>query len=187
MRKIAFTIIISMLSLQTYAQTQVGDAILPNKLTFDSNELVLNGSGLREKYWFDLYACGLYLQSKNNKASTIVANDASMAIHMEILSSILSKKKLFGAFRSGVEKTNSEEVVKKINADLEKFLGFLDNDISVGDKYSISYTPNLGTSLYINNIKKGTIKGLLFKSAIFNIWLAKKPVDSNLKDKLLNK
>jgi len=55
-------------------------------------------------------------------------------------------------------------------------LSFVDNEIVVGDKYSLVYTPNVGTSLYINNKKKGTIKGLL----------ANDSVDNDLRDELLN-
>lgn len=185
MKKACFTIIISILSLTMFSQTKVGDAILPNKLNIESSELLLNGSGVREKLWFDLYACGLYLQNKTNSGPQIVTADQPMAIHMEILSSLLSKKKLIGAFESGVEKTNSEKVVAEIAPKLKTFLKFVDKEINIGDKYRLAYTPSTGTSLYINDIKKGTIKGLDFKSAIFNIWLASDSVDDDLKKELL--
>jgi len=186
MKKVILTIMVLLSVLTSFAQTKVGDAILPNKLNLESNELILNGSGLREKLWFDLYACGLYLQSKSTNASEIVNGDEPMGIHLEILSSLLSKKKLTDAFNEGVGKTNSEEVVKRIESKLDTFLNFVENEITVGDKYTIVYTPDTGTSFYINNKKKGTIKGLEFKSAIFNIWLASSPVDGDLKNELLS-
>jgi len=185
MKKVLLSVALAVLSLSMFAQTKVGDATLPNKLNIESDQLVLNGSGLREKLWFDLYACGLYLQSKSNQASTIVNADKPMTIHMEILSSLLSKKKLIGAFKDGIKKTNSTETVNKIAVDLKKFLSFVDSDIKVGDKYSLVYTPNAGTSLYINNKKKGTIQGLDFKSAIFNMWLSETPADKSLRKELL--
>jgi len=187
MKKVLLSITLLALSASMFAQTKVGDATLPNKLKIESDELVLNGAGLREKLWFDLYACGLYLQSKTKNASEIVNADKPMTMHLEILSSLLSKKKLIGAFKDGVKKTNSTATVNKITPDLNKFLGFVNRDINVGDKYSLVYTPSVGTSLYINNKKKGTVKGVLFKSALFNIWLARNSVDNDLRDELLNK
>jgi len=187
MTKTFLSIVLAFFSLSLFAQTKVGDATLTNQLNIESSTLILNGSGLREKLWFDLYACGLYLENKNSNATKIVNGDQPMAMYMEILSSLLSKKKLVGAFKDGLKKTNSNETIKKTTADLNTFLGFLNDEINVGDKYSLVYIPNQGTSLYINNAKKGTIKGLLFKSAIFNIWLANDPVDDDLKEELLNK
>lgn len=185
MKKTFLTIIVSVLSLTMFSQTKVGDAILPNRLNVESSELLLNGYGIREKLWFDLYACGLYLQNKTSDATEIVTADKTMAIHMEILSSLLSKKKLLGALQSGIEDTNSENTIIEITPRLKKFLGFIDNEINTGDKYRIVYTPEIGTSLFINDIKKGTINGLDFKSAMFNIWLAKDSVDNDLKEELL--
>lgn len=185
MKKAILSILGLFLSITSFAQTVVGDATLPNKISIESEELILNGSGIREKLWFDLYACGLYLKNKSSNASTIVASDQPMAIHMEILSSLLSKKKLIDAFESGVAKTNSEKVVLNIASDLKKFLNFVDQDINVGDKYRLTYAKATGTSLYINNTYKGSIKGIEFKSAIFNIWLASEPVDNDLKNELL--
>ena len=50
------------------AQTEVGDATLPNTMSLEGADLVLNGAGLREKLWIDLYAGGLYLPSKSSDA-----------------------------------------------------------------------------------------------------------------------
>jgi len=98
MKKVLLTISLMAISLTTFSQTKVGDATLPNELKIESDQLILNGAGLREKLWFDLYACGLYLQTKSKNASQIVSTDEPMTIHLEILSSLLSKKKLIGAF-----------------------------------------------------------------------------------------
>lgn len=185
MKKAFLSIMGLFLSLTAFSQIVVGDATLPSNINIESEELLLNGAGIREKLWFNLYACGLYLKEKSDKASAIAAADQPMAIHMEILSSLLSKKKLLGAFESGIAQTNSKEVVLKIASDLKKFLNFIDQDINIGDKYRLTYNKTSGTSLYINNVFKGSIKGLEFKTAIFNIWLANESVDNDLKNELL--
>ncbi|MCX6195129.1 MAG: chalcone isomerase family protein, partial [Flavobacteriia bacterium] len=42
------------------------------------NNLVLNGGGLREKYFIDLYVGALFLQQKSKDASKILNADAPM-------------------------------------------------------------------------------------------------------------
>ncbi len=186
MKNIVTLFIAALLSFPLFAQTKVGDATLPNTITIESKSLKLNGAGLREKFWFDLYACGLYLTNKNTLGSSITKSDKPMAIHLEILSRLLSKKKMIGAFKDGFENTNSTETVNKLNTEFTTFLGFLKDEIKVGDIYLLVYSPENGTTLLKNDTKLGNIKGLLFKTAIFNIWLSKTPVDNDLKSELLS-
>lgn len=170
------------------ASTQIGKTALPNIYQFKSKKLVLNGTGLREIFWIDLYAAGLYLTKKNTNAALIVGTDKTMILRLDILSNKIDKKKLIKAFKQGFTKSNSEQVVKKYQIELNKFINFLDVDINVGDKYDIVYTPGLGTTLYVNYYNKGTIKGLAFKAALFNIWLSESnPADKSLKAKLVSK
>ncbi len=185
MKKIALLLISLFLCLPLLAQTKVGDATLSNTFKVDTHELILNGAGLREKLWFDLYACGLYLQNKNTSASSITTTDQPMVMHLEILSRLLSKKKMIGAFKDGFNNTNTPETINILEQKFTTFISFLHEDIEVGDKYNLVYTPTTGTTLFKNNNKLGTIESPLFKTAIFNIWLSQNPVDSDLKEKLL--
>lgn len=170
------------------ASTVVGKAALPNIYQFESKKLILNGSGLREIFWTDLYACGLYLPKKISSAPVIVGTNKPMVIRLDILSNKIDKEKLIKAFKKGFKKSNTEKVASKFEKEIEKFVNFLDIDINVGDKYDIVYTPGIGTTLYANYHNKGTIKGLAFKAAIFNIWLSQyDPADKSLKKNLLNK
>ncbi len=186
MKRVLLALAALMMLNSTVAQTVVGDATLPNNKTYESHELILNGAGLREKLWFDLYAAGLFLEKKNDNAAAIVAGDEAMAIHMVILSRLISKKKLIGAFKEGFENTNDEAVIKKLQPKIDKFISFLGNDeIGIGDKYDVIYTKEKGNELFKNGKLLGAIEGLEFKKALFNIWLSKEPVDDDLKDDML--
>ena len=185
MKKLFITLVILLGIQSVFAQTKVGEVTLPNKKEYNSQELVLNGAGMREKLWFDLYAAGLYLNKKNNNASSIVSADQEMAIHMVIQSSILSTKKMIGALRDGFEDTNSEADIKKIQPKIDKFISYLKDEINVDDSYDIVYIPSKGSEFYKNGKLLGTIEGMDFKKALFNIWLANDPVDDDLKDNLL--
>ena len=72
MKKLMFLLFtVFSVSLST-GQTKVGDATLPNTETFDQTTLKLNGAGVREKFWIDLYAAGLYLNEKSSDAKSMV-------------------------------------------------------------------------------------------------------------------
>ena len=169
------------------ASTQVGKTYFPNVYQFKSKKLVLNGAGLREIFWLDLYAAGLYLTKKSNNARFIVGSEKPMVMRLDILSNKTQKDKLIKAFKQGFAKSNTQKVVEKFEKELDTFISFLDVDINVGDKYDIVYKPGIGTTLYVNYENKGTINGLGFKAALFNIWLSdSNPADKSLKEELVN-
>jgi len=68
MKKI-FILLISIAStLSTFSQDKkVGGITMPGKLMVDKQDLVLNGAGIREKYFVDMLVCGLYLKNKSKE------------------------------------------------------------------------------------------------------------------------
>lgn len=186
MKKLLLTLtFIGFLVTSAIAQTKIGDATLPNTITFNNQSLVLNGAGLREKLWFDLYACGLYLPKKSSDALNIVGSDELMAIKLHILSSVVSKKKLMDAFRKGIDETNNSSDVSRLKSKIDVFLSLIKNEISVDNVYDLVYFPNKGLTIFENNKDVGTVEGLDFKKLVFNIWLAPSPVDTDLKSNLI--
>lgn len=164
---------------------KVGKTKMPILYLHNSNRLILNGTGLREMFWVDLYACGLYLAKKNHNSNSIINDNSKMVIRLDILSNAISKEKLTKAFKKSFYKSNTKSMAHSLQKELDTFISFLDVEINVGDIYDIIYTPGVGTSLYINNKKKGIIKRGIFKKAIFNIWLSENPADKSLKKDLL--
>ena len=182
---VSITILCSLAISSMFSQTKVGDAVLPNSIKLEEQSLVLNGAGIREKLWFDLYACGLYLPNKSVDASSIVDADELMSIKLHILSSMVSKKKLIEALRKGIDETNKVSDVMPLKSKINVFLSLIKNDIEIDNVYDIVYFPNKGITVFENNKDVGFIEGLDFKRILFNIWLAKSPVDSDLKQKML--
>ena len=186
MKKVLLLITFLASVITTNAQVKVGDATLPSKVSVANKDLTINGSGIRQKFVFDLYAAGLYLTEKSSNAEKIVAMDEPMQIKMDILSSLISTKKLLDAFKSGIEKGNPASEVTRLKPKTEQFLSFIKNEIKVGNVYDLIYEPGVGTKLLENGNLLGTIQGLDFKVLLFNIWLSKTPVDDDLKEGLLN-
>ncbi len=147
------------------------------------NELVLNGGGLREKYWMDLYVAALYLDTKSTDASKIIFGNEEMAIHLKIISSSVTRERFIESVNEGFANASC-----KASADeKKKFIAFFSEEFKNGDIIHFDYTPEKGTKVTKNGVVKGTIPGYDFKKALFSIWLGSKPADENLKKGMLGK
>ncbi len=165
---------------------EVAGVAIQESITYGEEELSYNGSGIREKLWFDLYVGVLYLQEKSNDATAIVASEKPMAIRLHILSSMISKKKLMSAFKDGIQMANSEEQVMKHLQQTNKFLSFVKDEVKVGDIFDFVALPEgKGMQLYRDGILLGSVEGREFKELMFNIWLSQTSVDKDLKEGML--
>ncbi|WP_298350357.1 chalcone isomerase family protein [uncultured Dokdonia sp.] len=168
------------------AQTVVGDATLPNTMTVEGTNLVLNGAGMREKVIFDLYAGGLYLASKKSDAAAIVNADETMAMKLDIVSGMVSSKKMIGAVDDGFDASMNGDT-SSLDAQITKFKGFFSDKIVKTNVFDIAYVKGKGTVVSKNGKEVGMIPGLEFKKALFGIWLGSDPADDDLKEAMLGK
>lgn len=168
------------------AQTKVGDATLPNSQNFENHSLLLNGAGVREKLWIDLYAAGLYLDKKSDNAKAILEADKPMAIKLHIVSKLITSNKMVDAVTEGFEKSTNGNMAP-IQNQIDTMLGYFKEDIHKNDVFDLVYIPNKGVVAYKNGEERGTVKGLEFKKALFGIWLSSNPADDGLKNELLGK
>jgi hypothetical protein len=162
----------------------IEDVTLPGKLKIGSEDLILNGGGLREKMFLDLYVGGLYLKTKSSDADAIIKADEPMAIRIQIVSKFISSDKMVDAIDDGMEKATDGKT-SGISKEIELFKKSFSEEIVVGDTYNIVYIPKQGVTVYKNGNKKETIKGLAFKKAMFGIWLCDDPADEDLKEGML--
>ena len=168
------------------AQTKVGDATLPNTETFEDAELVLNGAGVREKFWIDLYAAGLYLDEKSSDPEAIIQSERPMAIKLHIVSGMISSEKLIHAVRDGFHKSTNGNTAP-IQPQIDTMLGYFKDEISKNDVFDLVYLPSKGVVAFKNGKERGRVKGKEFKEALFGIWLSGNPADKDLREELLGK
>lgn len=168
------------------AQKVVSGVKLDAKITVEDQDLILNGAGIRQKLWFDLYVGSLYLEKKSSNANEIINSKEAIAIRLDVLSSMVTSKKMVAALDEGlVNSTNNNTAPLKDK--ITKFKGFFKEELKVGDKFIIAYLPSEGVVFFKNGVKKGVIEGYEFKKALFGIWLCDKPADKDLKKGLLGK
>ena len=186
MKKIIFVFIALMSAGFTFAQTEVGGVSLPNSESFQGQTLKLNGAGVREKLWIDLYAGGLYLTNKSSDASKIISADEPMSIKLHIVSKLITSEKMMDAVNEGFENSTNGNT-KPLASKIKKFQDFFLDEIVRNDVFDIVYLPGNGVVVYKNDKELGVIEGMDFKKALFGIWLSNKPADDDLKEAMLGK
>lgn len=155
------------------------------KITIEGKELVLNGAGLREKYFLDLYVAGLYLESKTSNANQIINDDKSMVLKIHIVSELITSEKMVEAVDEGFS-NSAPDKVKELAPQIKQFKDvFLKEAIKEDDVYDIISIPGKGVMVKKNGNLEVTISGLDFKKGLFGIWLCDEPADEDLKEGLL--
>ena len=168
------------------AQVKINGVTLSPKIAPAKTELLLNGGGVRTKFFMKVYVAGLYLQKKSSDPKEIIEADKPMAVRMHIISNLMTSANMATAIREGFEKSTKGNV-----APFKKEIDFIctvfqSAPIKVGDLFEIYYVPGKGVQCNKNGKDfKVEITGLPFKKALFGIWLTEDPVDENLKKGML--
>lgn len=166
------------------AQITIEGVTLKPTFKTESSELLLNGGGLREKYFLDLYVGGLYLKAKTSDAQKIIDADEPMAIQLNIISGLITSEKMINSTEEGFEKSTKGKQ-EELRKDIDIFIGAFKEEIKNGDVYDIVYEPSTGVIVYKNSKKTTVVGDLKFKQALFGIWLCDNPADDDLKEGML--
>lgn len=157
---------------------------LPPKVKVGDVELALNGAGVREKYFLDLYEAALYLPQPTSDSALIVNADSPMVIRIVITSKLVSQAKLLGSLQEGFQ-NSTQGKIEPIRAEIEKFRQCFAEEITRGNVFDLVYAPGQGVAVFKDGKKKGLVPGLEFKRALLGIWLGDRPADANLRQALL--
>ena len=177
---------IALFSMQANAQITISGVNVPSQFTNQQGEsLELNGAGVREKFWIDLYVASMYVQTKGLEAEEYYNGDAALVMNLNIISDMITSDKMFSAIEEGFENS-----AKNPSSDLKSKMSQMTNlfkadPIKKGDTFRFSYVEGKGTYIFKNNEELSLIAGKDFKSALFGIWLCNKPADKNLKKDIL--
>lgn len=76
------------------------------------------------------------------------------------------------------------EEYQSLAARLQEFYKLF-RDIKSGDRYSLTYQPDIGTQLRLNGELLGGVPGADFAVAYFGIWLGPQPISAAFRDNIL--
>lgn len=176
-------LLIGLLPMVLAAKTLEGVDI-PEQVKVGGTELVLNGAGIREKFFFDIYVAALYLPEKSAKAEQILQADRPWRLSMDFLYSEVEKKKLDKGWEEGFEDNVPKADRTALQKDLNQFKSMF-STMHKGDRAVLDYMPGKGVSVTVKGEEKGVVAGADFARALLSIWLGSDPVTGSLKKALL--
>ena len=149
------------------------------------SDLVLNGAGLRTKFFFKVYVAALYVPKKTGDAREIVDSAQARLITLHLMRS-LDADTLIGALKEGLEKNNSAADLAALKPEIDQFEALMRQigKAKEGDIVLIDFAPN-GTDVGFNGQTRGTIPGRAFGQALLKVWLGDQPPQADLKQALL--
>ncbi len=150
----------------------LADVTLEDKITVNGQTLVLNGLGLRKKFFIKVYVGGLYLQAKLSNPATIVGSDTSRRMVMAFLYSV-SKDQMCDAWKEGLE-ANIPNAPAEVKTSFTTLCTWME-PIPKGNRLVLTYVPGTGTTVEVNGKSKGVLPGKVTSDAIVSTWVGPKP------------
>ena len=165
------TLLVIAVALPMFAAT-VADVKLEDSVTANGQNLVLNGAGLRKKFFIKVYVGALYLPAKNGNATAIMATDAPRRQVMHFLYSV-SKDQMCEAWTEGLA-DNTPHPTAEVSGSFKTLCSLMEA-IPKGNRLVLTYVPGTGTTVEVNGKAKGTLPGKATADAILATWLGPKP------------
>lgn len=156
---------------------------MPDGVTVGSQQLVLNGMGLREAtLGIDVYVAGLYVQHPTSNAAQLIESRETKQLTLKFVHDV-DHNKIVKAWHDGFTKNATVPMSK-----LRPYMAQLDSwmpSFKDGDTLTFTYVPDTGVTVAVNGERRGEIKDDAFAQALFGIWLGPKPPSGDLKRGLL--
>ncbi len=187
MKKYFVYVSLFLFSMTINAQEVISGVFVDNKLSFDNKEFVLNGAGIREKMWIELYVGSLYVPYKIKSEKELYQLEDYFAMKLDIVSPRITSEVLIDAIESGF-KNSAKDKIDLFRDRIDFMKGFFREEIVVGNTFILYYNPvDKTTTIYKNGLNLGSVEGDDFKEAFFGIWFCDKPASKSLKENMLGK
>ncbi len=180
----AVLVLLSLTILPAQSRELAGVSIEEQLSLPEAGTLVLNGAGIRYKFFFKIYVGALYLPQKQSDAVKVLAANSPSRIVMHIVYDEVPRQKLVNAWNEGFENNSSQQVLQQIQPRIDEFNSWF-GDLRQGDVVLLDYLPGQGTRVSIKGEVKGVIPGEDFNRALLSVWLGEEPVTEELKDAML--
>ncbi len=166
---------------------EVAGVRVDDRARVEATDLVLNGAGLRTKYFLNVYVAGLYLTEKKAGGADVLALTGAKRISMQLMRD-LSAKQLTEALELGIRDNTSSAEREALDGRLSELTATMNalHSAKKGDLIALDWIPGSGTRIVLNGEPRGKIiAGEDFYRALLRIWLGDQPAQESLKKALL--
>lgn len=165
---------------KSYAAAEAG-VVFADELSNAGQKLILNGTGLRTRLFFKVYAAGLYVSEKSKDADSILRSPAAKILQLHFLRDV-GAETIRGAWSQGFTK-NCMSLCDESQAKMALLNGLM-KDLKKGDVLSFSFKPD-ELAVELNGAALGKVEGAKIDQNILAIFLGKEPPTPELKVGLL--
>ncbi|ROR29843.1 chalcone isomerase family protein [Inmirania thermothiophila] len=166
------------------AVTVAGVAFAETARAADGSRLVLNGVGVRTKFFVKVYVAALYLPERSADPAAILARTGPRQIRMHFLYKAIDPERMAEAWREGFEANLAPGALEALESRIRRFVGLF-GTMRRGDEVLLDYLPGEGTRVLVNGELRGTIPGREFNDALLAIFIGEHPATGALKRGLL--
>ena len=169
--KIALALSLTLAAVAAEARTVAG-VNLPDTVSVNNQNLVLNGAGIRKKLFIKVYVGALYLSAKQSDAAGVITGDSPRRMLLHFLFGV-SKDQISEAWEEGL-RDNTPNASAEVKANFTKLVSWME-PIDKGKQLVFTYVPGSGTIVEVNGVAKGTLPGKATADAILATWIGPKP------------
>lgn len=163
---------------------EVAGVTVPETVTLGGEALVLNGAGVRSRFFIKVYVGALYLPEPASEPAAVLRGTGPKRVLLHFLYRELAADRLRGAWQDGFEANLTATERESLAAAIDAFQALFP-DVREGDELAIDYLPGEGTRVSHNGEILGTVPGEAFHRAWLRIFIGDDPADGSLKRGLL--
>ena len=177
-------VMLTLCTLQASAVTHLAGVAVPETLQYGNKTMVHNGSGIRKKFFVQLYVGSLYLSKKSNNADEILASADAKAIRLVLISNKVTVPKMKQAMLKGLHRATNGNLAP-IQNEVNQILAVFEKGVAVNDVFDIINVAGDGLHVLKNGERILAIVSPVFKDALFKMWLTNAAAYSRLRAGLL--
>lgn len=164
---------------------EVAGVTVADKVRVGTSDLVLNGAGLRTRFFFKVYVGALYAREKTSNVATLVDTVEPRRMVLRMLRNV-DANTLREALEEGLKNNISAPELAELKPQIDQLTTLMTGigKVKKGDAVTLDLTAE-GVSVGLNGEVRGKIPGSGLARALLKVWLGDRPVDASLKQALL--
>ncbi len=151
-------------------------------------QLMLNGVGVRKRFFLSVYVAGLYVPERSSDPETLLKQKGPRRMLMRFIRDV--EAELFStSLNEGMRRNYSTEQLNAWRPQLTALNQLISSMVLVraGDMVSWDYVPGEGGKVVQNMAARvPSVQGEEFYNAVLRVWLGEVPADVDLKRGLLS-
>jgi len=178
-----FVAMVALLLLAANVQAlEMAGVSVPETASVDGRPLRLNGCGIRQKFFIDVYLGALYTAHRVTSLEACRKAPGDKLVRMTFLYKKVDREKIVAAFSEGFAQ-NAPELSRA--AAVQEFLALFTADFLRGDLVELEVGEDGGVVVRHNGRVLGNVDSRSLGEGILAIFLGEHPADEELKEGML--